>query len=120
MIGRIFSVANRIFDQIDANKDGKVNAEEAAEAQKKHFAMVLAKVDKDGDKAISKPEAKVALIGLVKRLHAIHAGDKGPGQCPCSMAAGKGPGKKPGKPVCEKKDSPKKHDAKRHHHEHED
>jgi hypothetical protein len=82
VIGRILSVANKVFDQVDANKDGKVNAHEAAESQKKRFAFVLAKVDKDGDKAISKPEAKVALVGLVKRFHAARADGKGPGTGP--------------------------------------
>jgi hypothetical protein len=93
VIGRILSMANRVFDQVDANKDGKVNAQEAAESQKKRFAFVLAKVDKDGDKAISKPEAKVALVGLVKRFHAAHAAGKGPGNR--LVIAGKASDKKP-------------------------
>jgi Ca2+-binding EF-hand superfamily protein len=93
MIGRILGMANKVFDRIDADKDGKVNAGEAVEAGKKRFEFILAKVDTDGDKAISKPEAKVALVGLIKRFHAAYPGGKGPGKCP--MAAGMCPGKEP-------------------------
>ncbi len=92
MIGRIMTAANKIFDKVDANKDGKVCADEAAAAHKKHFARVLKKVDKDGDEAISKNEAKVALVSLVKRFHAARAaGAMGPGKWHGMK------GKKPGK-----------------------
>ena len=86
-------MANKIFDRVDTNKDGKVNAEEAAEAHKKHFARVLEKVDTDHDGAINKKEAAVALTGLVKRFHASRTGSmKDPGKCP--KAKGKVKGKK--------------------------
>jgi Ca2+-binding EF-hand superfamily protein len=114
VLGRITKVANAIFDKIDANKDGKINAEEAAAAHKKAFECALARVDTDHDRAISKKEAAVALVGLVKRFHAAHAGMmKGVGGCPC-MKGGKpgkcpcpGPcpcmkGKKPGECPCAK------------------
>ncbi|MBN2218358.1 MAG: hypothetical protein JW719_13365 [Pirellulales bacterium] len=96
MVQRMLRVANAIFDRVDANKDGKVNALEAAAAHKKHFARVLEKVDRDGDQAIGKREAVVSLVGLVKRIHASHAGPaKGPqdpGKCPAMK------GHTPGKP----------------------
>jgi len=92
-VGWVLAVANRVFDRVDTNKDGKVDAEEAAEAHRQHFARVLARVDKDGDKAISKPEAKAALLGLIKKFHAARGGMKGPGECP--TIRGKGPGERP-------------------------
>ena len=82
-VGHVLAMANKIFDRVDANHDGLVNADEAAAAHKKHFEQILAKVDKDGDKAISKREAAVALTSLIKRFHSAHAaGFKCPGKCP--------------------------------------
>lgn len=121
-------MANAVFDRVDADKDGKVTAEEAAEAHKKHFARVLAKVDKDSDHAISKQEAKVALVGLIKRFHASRDGAvKDRGECPnmrgkkpgaCPKAKGKGPGKKLGKVDRDKgKAGHHKHAGRKHRHE---
>ncbi|MBN1588008.1 MAG: EF-hand domain-containing protein [Pirellulales bacterium] len=96
IVGRIMMGANKVFDKIDANKDGKVDAKEAAVAHKECFVRILKKVDKDDDKAISKQEAKVALVSMVKRFHAARAGGmKGPGMH--HGMKGKKAGKKPGK-----------------------
>jgi len=44
------------FNRLDKNKDGKIVADEAPEGARDRFEQMLARFDKDGDKAISKEE----------------------------------------------------------------
>ena len=62
-------IATHIFEQADANDDGKVTKDEAMSFHRERFEKLLEKGDKDGDGALSKEEAREALkeIGKEKR-----------------------------------------------------
>ena len=50
-----------MFKEADANQDGKVTMPEAVQMHREKFKKLLARADKDGDKAISAEEAKAAV-----------------------------------------------------------
>ena len=71
----------RHFDQVDANKDGQVTAEELAAARKQfdrgHFAQRFRQADTDGDGAITRAEAEKALPHLARQFDRVDANHDG-------------------------------------------
>ncbi len=71
---RIRMHSREMFKRADANKDGKVTLAEVPEERRERFKKLLARADKDGDKALSVAEAKAATMALVKHVRAHKAG----------------------------------------------
>lgn len=59
-------MAKHIFEQADANDDGKVTKDEAMSFHRERFEKLLEKGDKDSDGALSKEEAREALKEIAK------------------------------------------------------
>ena len=71
--------ADRIFERLDANKDGKLTVDEAPEFLRERFAQLIAEADKNGDKALDKEEFKAGGGQVLRRLARRAAGGQ-PGE----------------------------------------
>jgi len=72
------------YKKADKNQDGKIDVSEVPEPRREGFKKVLARADKDGDKAISRDEAKQMFRAMAKKR--MEAPRRGPG-----LRAGGGP-----------------------------
>jgi Ca2+-binding EF-hand superfamily protein len=76
MKGRVLCAAKKgkeIFKKADKNDDGKVSLDEVPAERQDRFKKLLAKADKDGDKALSAAEGKRAFFAVMHRARAKHA-----------------------------------------------
>ena len=90
MAKRMKERAEEMFEKADANKDGKVSLDEVPSERKEHFEKLLARADKDGDKALSKEEGKAAMCAMAERMRE----GRGKDGMRKDGAHRKGPGKK--------------------------
>ena len=74
---RMAMIGRGIFEKADRNKDGKISIDEVPEQRREGFKKVLAKADKDGDKALSGEEAKAVAAAVAQRVRSQAAGKVG-------------------------------------------
>ena len=67
-------MGKELFERADANKDGKVAIDEVPEARREGFERLLAKADKDGDKALSVEEARRMHAAMAQRARSGRPG----------------------------------------------
>ena len=65
--GRGPMMGRMLFERADANKDGKVSLDEVREERREGFKKLLARADKDGDKALSVEELRRMRAGVMQR-----------------------------------------------------
>jgi len=71
-------LAGERFKRADANDDGRITPDEVPSSRREHFGKMLARVDKDGDKAVSAEEARraaAAMMGHVRLAMAQRGAD---------------------------------------------
>ncbi|MBN1909443.1 MAG: EF-hand domain-containing protein, partial [Pirellulales bacterium] len=78
-VKHMIEASKKRFEKADKNKDGKISLNEVPEKGREGFKKLLAKADKDGDKALSKKEAQAMMVSMVRRIQqAQHKGPGGP------------------------------------------
>jgi len=60
-------MAVEMFNKLDANSDGKLTEDEVPEGQREGFRRLLANLDDDGDKAVTKDQAPRVIMLLMQR-----------------------------------------------------
>ncbi|MFO0901483.1 MAG: EF-hand domain-containing protein [Pirellulales bacterium] len=86
-------MVERLFREGDKNGDGKLSVEEVPEARREMFSRIVARMDDDGDKAITKDQ-------FTKAFEALRAatGDRRPDSKPEGRPEGRPEGKPDGRP----------------------
>lgn len=65
-----------MFRKADKNDDGKVSLSEVPDERKDRFQKLLAKADRDGDRALSAQEARRMAAAVMQRVHARHSANR--------------------------------------------